>query len=160
MWSFLALLPFQVRGGVSVIRWRGTEPGTCGRVGIRASDFIKLSGYDQDLMGVGYQDMDLWWRAKSSGLMNLFLKNATCTGWAMPNNPDPKIALSHSKMRFVSNPQNLTFGQMNARNQTAAWEKTQRKEYVRNGGAALQRLGTAYIVVLPKEPPSYRTSTN
>ncbi len=143
-----------------MIRWRGSEPGTCGRIGIRASDFVKLSGYDQDLMGAGYHDMDLWWRAKTSGLMNCFLKNATCTGWAMPNNSDPKIALGDSKICFVSNPQHLTFNQMNARNQTAAWGKTQKKEFVRNGGAAVHMLGTTYIVVLPKETPSYRTSTN
>ena len=42
--------------------------GTCGRVALAASRWLELGGYDEALLPVGWQDLDLMFRARGIGL--------------------------------------------------------------------------------------------
>jgi glycosyltransferase involved in cell wall biosynthesis len=62
--------------------WGG---GTIGRVGMAASVFWQLGGYDESLGPVGYQDIDLIQRAKAFGLRCRHLRDPEIVGHAIRN---------------------------------------------------------------------------
>ena len=52
-------------GPAGAFRCRGGE-GTAGRIGMTAITFMRAGGYDEGMLGTGYQDNDLYQRVKSS----------------------------------------------------------------------------------------------
>jgi glycosyltransferase involved in cell wall biosynthesis len=55
-------------GGPAVAGLRAYRQGCMGRIAVRRSDFIALGGYDEDLRGWGYEDVDFLVRAMKFGL--------------------------------------------------------------------------------------------
>ena len=47
---------------------RSWSDGTFGRIALRASSWLALGGYDEALLGMGWQDIDLLVRARAIGL--------------------------------------------------------------------------------------------
>lgn len=57
-------------GGAGCLHeWTGQAwDGSFGRIALRAADWIALGGYDETLWGMGWQDVDLLYRARAAGL--------------------------------------------------------------------------------------------
>lgn len=71
--------------------WSGLgDDGTCGRIGIEANLFHQIGGYDESMLPMGFQDIDLLRRARIVAGQGFFLPAEP--GSAIPNTADDKIA--------------------------------------------------------------------
>jgi hypothetical protein len=71
--------------------WSGDwGSGTCGRVALSAQRWRELGGYDEGLLPVGWQDLDLLYRARLIGLP--YHQHARGVGPAVPNSDGEKLA--------------------------------------------------------------------
>lgn len=50
------------------VTWSNQTQGMCGRVVCRKSDFIKIGGYDEQLTGWGYEELDFCKRLEKTGI--------------------------------------------------------------------------------------------
>lgn len=57
-----------LKSGVVIHEFTGWNDGTCGRICMTREDFLNLRGYNEELLLVSYQDIDLLERAKVFGL--------------------------------------------------------------------------------------------
>ena len=63
---------FDARKGIFLHeRIKKLRNGTCGRIALRREDFYLLGGYDEKLLGVSWQDMDLVYRLSRLSLQAL-----------------------------------------------------------------------------------------
>ena len=124
-------------------RGEGLDPGTCGRMVYRFSDFHDIGGYDQDFFPVGYQDVDLRVRFKemqkrASQKNTFMIDNVANFGGAVPNDAsDRKVDRNWAKITEVA--QHIlqthgttSWGKMNAMNLHIPAEKMKRGEIIRN----------------------------
>ena len=78
----------------------GKDPGTTGRVGLWATQFIRIGGYDEDMLPMGYQDVDLLRRCnRLCSTKPCYMKGAD-VGLSVPNHlTDKKAARGFEKVR-------------------------------------------------------------
>ena len=50
------------------VTWSNQTQGMCGRIVCRKSDFMKIGGYDEQLTGWGYEELDLCKRLENTGI--------------------------------------------------------------------------------------------
>ena len=142
------------------MRWRASNmPGTTGRIGVVEADFKMLNGYDEDLMGAGYQDMDIWHRWTTHGMRHCIFKRENAVGHSIPNHPDVQLATGSVKIQHVVNPLGLTWHQMNKHNEGRASQKLIRGLTRRNPRAQFHELGLPYLVVTLQAEPAPEPST-
>jgi predicted glycosyltransferase involved in capsule biosynthesis len=53
------------------VDWSESTAGTCGRLVCRKEDFLKVGGYDEQMSGWGYEEIDFWKRLEVSGIRPL-----------------------------------------------------------------------------------------
>lgn len=49
------------------VDWSKSNAGTCGRIVCRKEDFLKIGGYDEQMTGWGYEEIDFWKRLEKTG---------------------------------------------------------------------------------------------
>lgn len=94
--------------------WSGNlHDGTFGRIGLSRKDFYGLGGYDESLLPVGYQDIDLIHRAQWLGLKFV---EVLCDTRALRNQKS-------QSMKYVgTSARRMTYAEMNARNMARSWK--------------------------------------
>ncbi|MCP4244206.1 MAG: hypothetical protein GY772_26975 [bacterium] len=78
----------------------GRDGGVTGRIGAWGAGFLQCGGYDEQLEGMGFQDMDLYHRlgkVPGGGHQRLRFQ----AGESIPNSSDPKTAKNAAKMLHV-----------------------------------------------------------
>ncbi|MCP4245116.1 MAG: hypothetical protein GY772_31640, partial [bacterium] len=119
--SFFGKSPAPARQGF--LHWRGTSSGTCGRMGCWLAALSEVGGFREDLLPMGYGDIDLRDRfgvwASSAGLSKrealLCAGDANITGFAIPNSYDGPKAAVREKIALCEG-MGMSWGQMNDRN--------------------------------------------
>lgn len=53
------------------VDWCEQTAGTCGRVVCRKEDFLKVGGYDEQMVGWGYEEIDFWKRLQATNVRPL-----------------------------------------------------------------------------------------
>ena len=108
----------------SAVQGQGKVPGTTGRVCLWEHDFLRLGGYDEDMLPMGYHDIDLMRRCqKAGGSVTSLPKGAV--GTSVPNNLSDKVAaFGIDKVRNVgSHCAHMSWGEMNDHNRKLAANK-------------------------------------
>lgn len=121
-----------------ICTWQSENPGVTGRLAYDLVSFFELGGYDQDLLPMGFQDIDIRDRflarqrqLRGAGKLQKFtdgqefaIANDAGNAWA-----DRNLA----KIRNVA-PRHLgmSWGQMNTKNMVSAKQKTKDGQLVRN----------------------------
>ena len=81
----------------------GRDPGTTGRVGLFATTFLRVGGYDESAMPMGYQDVDLLRRCQWLSTTKPCHMQPADVGLSVPNHlTDKKAARGIEKVRHVS----------------------------------------------------------
>ena len=143
--AFVDALSLQLNGHhpAKLQCWRGQDGGVTGRVTLSAALFKELNGYDEDLRGAGYQDMDLRDRAcllkrvqKSYGMAGFSIANdlqevergrSSCNAAKMEN-LDPRLLEQHRSWGKLNEynralSKRKSDGGIIARNVTKAWSE-------------------------------------
>ena len=99
----------------------GRDPGTTGRVGLFATTFLRVGGYDESAMPMGYQDVDLLRRCQWLSTTKPCHMQPADVGLSVPNHlTDKKAARGIEKVRHVSSAfAGMTWAEMNQKHVTA-----------------------------------------
>lgn len=98
------------------------KDGSCGRIAVKQSDFMKIGGYDEQLEAVSYQDIDLLDRLTAIGLTKLHVPH-----------PDYNAAEKNTKEEGTANcASTLTWEKMRVLNHRKSVENLQNGKLVAN----------------------------
>ncbi len=63
----------RISNAVMRVEWKNETSGMCGRVVCTKNDFMSIGGYDEQMNGWGYEEIDFWQRLAKSGcrLLNI-----------------------------------------------------------------------------------------
>lgn len=111
------------------VQFKGDDGGVTGRMGYWCSTFFQVNGYDEDIRGSGYEDIDL--RNRCRALTGHSVVHAIndqhrkfSAGWSFPNDPsgDMKKSLNEAKILHCdpADVQGKSWGSMNGRNMNQA----------------------------------------
>jgi hypothetical protein len=101
--------------------------GTCGRVALPASRWKELGGYDETLLPMGWQDVDLLYRARALGLRYRRLPDHA--GTPVSNTFDDKLCNTRLSDFAASASAREIFNEMAVRNMVASLERPIRLPY-------------------------------
>ena len=76
-------------------QWNNKEPGLTGRIGMPWTEFLRFGGYDEDLLGMGYQDVHLINRARL--VAAVVLVTDYWVGCSLPNQENAQGLLEQPK---------------------------------------------------------------
>lgn len=106
----------------AIVKFHGYHAGCSGRIALRRDDFYRLGGYDEELVGWGYEDQDMIARAKRVGLaIRHFSK-------------EHALAIQHhdsERLRFYADKRK---GNSNAQNRATSHRKVEEGRVVANEG--------------------------
>ena len=114
------------------------QGGTCGRICCWARDFFYLNGLDEELLPMGYQDIDLLDRLgelQKKKFGQKYIRRVVAdfeVGEAIPNNEDRTYAVGAFKLEYTAYAGQMTYGAMNKKNQDESWKKTSEGRLIRN----------------------------
>ena len=112
----------------------GKDPGTTGRCGMWATNFIRIGGYDEDTLPTGYEDVDLIRRCQwVSQRKPTYMRKDVC-GASIPNHlTDKRQALGAEKVRHVDPAfAGMSYHEMNQKNVEKLKNKLKRGLWFRN----------------------------
>ena len=137
--------------------------GTCGRIACQVSTWTTLNGYDQELLPVGYQDVDIRQRLQRMTTLpkaNWWIKiyDVEKFGGAVPNDPTSRKAdrdtakIANVDPTLLRQPGCQHWGPINGQNVLMSREKMKNGMIIRNRGLnynsqAKPRLGCWYYEV-------------
>ena len=83
--------PALAQGNVGSVRFGGADGGVTGRVTRGAASFMLIGGYDETMLPIGYQDIDIWRRAAKVAPQGSQILAGSDLGRSIPNLP-PNIS--------------------------------------------------------------------
>ncbi len=112
---------------------RNGAQGVTGRIGLWATQFLRMGGYDEAYLPMGFQDVCLHKRVRYLGGSCRVVKDDDL-GRSVPNDlENTKVALGPAKVANVAQKYHkLTWGQMNTRNMAQGAEMLDRGRWRRN----------------------------
>jgi len=88
------------RSGEILCQWKNSEPGLTGRIGMPWAVFCLFGGYDQELTGMGYQDVHIMARARLVGTVRYIQDQ--WVGFSIPNRAEGQHLLESGKHKEQS----------------------------------------------------------
>lgn len=93
--------PALADGSLGSLRFEGADGGVTGRVALGAVSFIWLGGYDEEMLPMGYQDIDIWRRAGKFA-PRCIVEKGPDVGRSIPNLPKHVLVANRGNAQMIA----------------------------------------------------------